>query len=149
MLPRGDDARALVERLDLAPHPEGGWFRRTWTSADAGLGERASASSIQYLLDADVHSRWHRIDASEHWTHVGGAPLVLSQYSDGSGRRRDVLGHTTSPEHAVSAVVDPGVWQSACTTGDWSLAVCVVVPEFSFEGFELAPEGWEPPATTE
>jgi hypothetical protein len=23
----------LAERLDLAPHPEGGWFRETWRSA--------------------------------------------------------------------------------------------------------------------
>ena len=28
--------------------------------------------------------------------------------------------------------------------GDWTLVGCIVAPAFSFDGFELAPEGWEP-----
>ena len=28
--------------------------------------------------------------------------------------------------------------------GGWTLVTCVVVPGFSFDGFELAPEGWSP-----
>ena len=30
-----DPRPATALRLDLEPHPEGGWFRRTWTSPNA------------------------------------------------------------------------------------------------------------------
>jgi len=35
-------------------------------------------------------------------------------------------------------------WQSAVTTGAFTLAGCTVAPGFRFEGFEMAPPGWEP-----
>ena len=35
------DGRALIAALDLAPHPEGGWYRETWRAA-APDGERAA-----------------------------------------------------------------------------------------------------------
>ena len=82
---------------------------------------------------------WHRIDASEVWVHSEGAPLELS-VSDGSGPG-DVV---TIGDGLPQFVVPPGMWQSASSTGDWSLAVCVVVPAFEWEGFELAPPGWGP-----
>jgi len=34
-------ARDIVETLDLAPQPEGGWYRETWR-ADAAPGERVT-----------------------------------------------------------------------------------------------------------
>ena len=35
-------------------------------------------------------------------------------------------------------------WQAAKPDGAWVLVGCTVAPGFEFEGFELAPEGWEP-----
>ena len=34
-------------------------------------------------------------------------------------------------------------WAAEADRG-WCLAACVVTPGFRFEGFELAPPGWEP-----
>lgn len=138
----------LVERLGLEPHPEGGWFRRTWTAPLAAGAEpdaRAGGSSILYLLGPDDVSRWHRIDASELWHHAAGAPLELSMW-DGVGPtslRR--LGADVAAGDLPQLEVPPTVWQSARPLGGWSLATCVVVPEFRFDGFELAPPGWAPP----
>ncbi|MEM8658695.1 MAG: cupin domain-containing protein, partial [Pseudomonadota bacterium] len=42
--------------------------------------------------------------------------------------------------------VPPGHWQSARSTGDWSLVGCTVSPGFEFDHFELAPPGWSPGA---
>jgi uncharacterized protein len=147
----GDGAARIVERLGLEPHPEGGWYRRTWASeVRAGGGGpdgdgRAAGSSILYLLDASGASRWHRIDASELWHHVAGAPLELSWWRDGEPTAHATLGPDLLDGESPQAVIDPGTWQSARTLGAWSLAACVVVPEFRFDGFELAPEGWSPP----
>ena len=36
------------------------------------------------------------------------------------------------------------VLQAARSLGDWTLVGCTVSPEFDFDRFELAPEGWHP-----
>ena len=128
-----------MARLGLEPHPEGGWFRRVWTAPDSASDGRPSGSAIQYLLEGGSASRWHRIDASELWVHSEGAPLELS-VSDGSGPG-DVV---TIGDGVPHFVVPSGIWQSATCAGDWSLVVCVVVPAFEWERFELAPPGWDP-----
>lgn len=136
----------LVRRLALEPHPEGGYYRRTWTSDERFDDGRSAGSSILFLLPTDVTSRWHRIDATELWQHAAGAPLELSTWAGG---RAPVQHHLLGPDlvdgQVPQVVVDPHVWQSARSLGAWSLATCVVVPEFRFEGFEMLPEGWAPP----
>ena len=44
-----------AELLDLAPHPEGGWYRETWRAGplsepDGYPGPRAAATGIYFLL---------------------------------------------------------------------------------------------------
>ncbi|MET4274258.1 putative cupin superfamily sugar epimerase [Bradyrhizobium sp. F1.2.2] len=42
------------------------------------------------------------------------------------------------------AIVPADAWQTAETTGEWTLVGCTVAPAFEFAKFELAPKGWEP-----
>jgi predicted cupin superfamily sugar epimerase len=35
-------------------------------------------------------------------------------------------------------------WQTAESTGDWTLVGCTVAPGFDFAKLELAPKGWRP-----
>src|SRR5688572_9387233 len=53
-----DGAAAIIEKLNLAPHPEGGWYRETWRP-EAPPGERAGATAIHFLLEAHQRSHWH------------------------------------------------------------------------------------------
>ncbi len=144
----GSPIDQLVLRFGLEPHPEGGFYRRTWTSPETAAGPgRAGGSSILFLLPADVESRWHRIDASELWQHAAGAPLRLSTWAGGeAAAHHSTLGPDLFDGEVPQVLVEPHVWQSARSLGAWSLAVCVVVPEFSFDGFEMLPDGWTPPA---
>ena len=57
-------ADEIIAALDLAPHPEGGWFRETWR-ADAADGARPTGTAIYFLLKAGERSHWHRVDATE------------------------------------------------------------------------------------
>jgi predicted cupin superfamily sugar epimerase len=41
--------------------------------------------------------------------------------------------------------VPTGDWQSARTTGDWTLVGCTVSPGIQFEGFELAEPDFDIP----
>jgi hypothetical protein len=56
-----------------------------------------------------------------------------------------LLGPDVLAGYTPQAIVRPGHWQSASTTGDWSLVGCTVSPGFRFEGFELAPPGFDIP----
>ena len=50
------------------------------------------------------------------------------------------------PDIAAPQVIVPADhWQSAQSTGDWTLVSCTVSPGFQFEGFELAPPGFDIP----
>ena len=134
-------ADAIIGKLGLQPHPEGGWYRQTWIGP---LREgRASGTAILFLLKSGEKSHWHRVDADEIWLWHAGAPLVLSMGMEGAVDHRlgpDVLGG-----EAVQMVVPAGWWQAARSTGEWTLVSCTVSPGFRFEGFELAALGWELP----
>jgi predicted cupin superfamily sugar epimerase len=66
-------ARDLIDRLGLAPHPEGGHFRETCRDGEG----RGHSTAIYFLLKAGEASRWHRVDAAEVWHFYRGAPLEL------------------------------------------------------------------------
>ena len=139
-------ASAVIERLGLRPHPEGGWYAETWR-APAGGGARPSASAILYLLGAGERSHWHKVDAAEIWQYSAGDSLEVRVWAgDGEAvvvhRLGDGMGHATETPQVV---VPAGAWQAARPLGAWTLVGCIVSPAFEFDGFELAPDGWEPP----
>jgi len=127
----------LVARLNLAPHPEGGWFRETMRAPDP-RGGRDLATAILFLLDAGERSHWHRVDAAELWIWNHGHPLTLRIHDD--GETRDHLLGPDNPQMLVPA----NAWQAAEPREGWALVSCVVTPGFDFAGFELAPPGWSP-----
>jgi hypothetical protein len=136
-------AQAVIAALNLAPHPEGGFYRETWR--DAGpAGGRGAGTAIMFLLRAEDHNHWHRVDAAELWLfHVGG-PLVLSLSPDGHDAQAVRLGLDLAAHELPQRLVPAGWWQSAASLGRWTLVSCVVAPAFRFEGFELAPPDWRP-----
>ena len=134
-------AAELIERLGLAPHPEGGWYRETWRSDAELAGGRAAATSILFLLEQGQRSHWHRVDAEELWIFQSGTPLKLrTNDGDATVETRLGAGVGQSPQHLVRK----DEWQSAEAEDGWCLVACVVSPGFRFEGFELAAECWEP-----
>ena len=140
------DAADIIDLLGLVPHPEGGWYRETWRS-DPRAGDasgRAAGTSIYFLLVAGERSHWHRVDAAETWHFYSGAPLELWVSTDGEQSELHTVGLDLMAGERPQVVVPPGAWQAAATRGDYTLVGCTVVPGFTFDGFELAPPGWEP-----
>jgi predicted cupin superfamily sugar epimerase len=136
-------AEEIIERLGLAPHPEGGWYRETWRHVQAD-GGRGAGTAIYFLLTCDRASHWHRVDAAEIWHFHAGAPLELSISQDGSAGSRHVLGVDLAAAERPQLVVPANAWQSARTLGEWTLVGCTVSPAFEFARFELAAPGWAP-----
>ena len=135
----------MIAALNLAPHPEGGWYRETWRAEATLPGGRAAATAILFLLEADQRSHWHKVDAGELWLFQAGAPLELGIGVEGESARSVVIGPDPLAGQTPQQLVPPGAWQSAQASAEgWTLVACVVAPGFEFSGFEMAPPGWSP-----
>ncbi|WP_374440907.1 cupin domain-containing protein [Pseudomonas panipatensis] len=129
-------ARYLIDSLGLAEHPEGGFYRRLFTSRQCDAAGRAQSSAILFLLPAGTASRWHRVDADELWHYHEGGPLELLIAESPATLRRELLGPVGEgrlPQRAVPA----RAWQAARCLGDYVLVGCTVSPAFEFAGFQL------------
>ncbi len=136
-------ARAVIERLRLARHPEGGWFRETFRDPREVEG-RSVSTAILYLLEVGEVSDWHRVDAAEAWHWHAGAPLVITVSPNGHDAAAHHLGPALDRGQMPQFVVPAHHWQTATSLGAWTLVGCTVAPGFEFGGFELAPPGWRP-----
>ena len=137
-------ARAVIDRLGLRPHPEGGHYRETFRDPATDAEGRSRSTAILFLLQGDEVSAWHRIDAAEVWHHHAGAALMLTVSADGHEASASRLGSEIMTGQMPQLVVPAGHWQTAASLGTWTLCGCTVAPGFRFEGFELAPPGWRP-----
>lgn len=139
------NAKDIIDRLELQPHPEGGFFRETFR--DQQGGDRGHSTAIYYLLEAGDVSHWHRVlDAVEVWHWYAGSPLALTLSADGHNTEAHLLGPDLSADQHPQAIVPAGHWQSAKSLGEWTLCGCTVAPGFEFASFEMAPPDWHPTA---
>ena len=136
------DVSPLIDAMGLAPHPEGGHYRRTWTApaqVDTPRGSRHSASAIIFLLDRDKEARWHLVHSDELWIWSG--PGALEVHLGGSGDAPEAdprivtLGSPAGTEasdasNPVQILVPAGTWQRTFARGD--------SPEFTFDDWKLA-----------
>jgi hypothetical protein len=141
---QGLEAADLVQRLELAPHPEGGYYRETFRDARRIEGGRAASTAIYFLLPAGIVSAWHRVDAAEIWHFYAGAPLALDISTEGEEATRRILGPDLVKDQRPQLVVPAGAWQSAASLGAYTLVGCTVAPGFEFSSFQLAAPDFEP-----
>jgi uncharacterized protein len=137
-------AAEIIARLDLKPHPEGGYFRETFRDDHTDASGRAASTLIYFLLARGERSHWHRVDATEIWHYYAGSALSLRIAGDGLLAQTVALGIDLAAGERPQAIVPAHAWQSAESTGDWTLVGCTVAPGFEFAKFELAPPGWAP-----
>ena len=133
-----------AEELDLAPHPEGGWYRQTWASpVDVTLPDgrvRPTATVIYFLLPAGESSAWHRVSSDELWlAHEGAVVIELGGHGAAPGRGEAlVVGHDLDAGELPQLLVPAGAWQRTRPAERDALVSCLVSPGFDFDDFELA-----------
>lgn len=136
----GMNAQDLISRLQLQPHPEGGFYKeiyRSETGCNYESQDRSVLTGIYFLLRQNEHSRWHVVDADEVWHYYDGAPLELFIASpDRLIYKKIILGPVTEGYEA-SYVIPRNWYQAARSAGEWSLCGCNVAPGFSFDGFRF------------
>ena len=157
--PASPRAQALISALQLARHPEGGWYREIFRSADQrptpdGQGRRSVLTSIDFLLSAGQASAWHRVAADEAWHLLEGGPLrlwlmppeldrvlaldlgtVQTDNGGNAGQRRNADDPVRAPRHVVPA----HWWQAAEPLGaaEFAYVGATVGPGFDFADFSF------------
>ena len=133
-----DEIKAL---LGLEPHfREGGWFRRTYTSANTlylPRGMRPMGTAIYYLLEAGAFSEMHVLSSDETFHFYLGDPVEMLQLYEDGRSATFVLGQDLMDDQRVQLVVPAGVWQGTRLIGDGQVALlgCTVTPGFAFADY--------------
>ena len=142
-------AQEYVRRLNLQPHPEGGFFAETYRAAemiDARAlpnrfgGARAFSTAIYFLLESHHVSALHRIQADEVWHFYAGGSLEVFVINPDATLTVIRLGSDLEQGEVFQAIVPAGCWFGSrpAPGSDFSLVGCTVAPGFDFADFEMA-----------
>ncbi|MBY0479030.1 MAG: cupin domain-containing protein [Chitinophagaceae bacterium] len=138
-----------ITQFHLQPHPEGGYYCRTYASDEsinaAALpvrfnGNRLLSTAIYFLLEGKQFSAFHRIKSDELWHFYTGAGLhIYVIHPDGNAEILK-LGNDIENGYRFQQLVKAGCWFASMPVDEnsFSFVGCTVAPGFDFEDFELA-----------
>ncbi len=146
-------AKKYIQELHLEPHPEGGFYRKTYQSSisinehdlpDRFEGNRFAASAIYFLLTNDSFSAFHRLQADELWHFYTGSPITLYCIDLNHQLQTYYLGNPLiHPKASFQVHIPSQTWFAAevTNTDGFALVGCTLSPAFDFADFELANKG--------
>lgn len=137
----------LIAVYNLSSHPEGGWYRQTYRSAEQIVadalpgrfsGSRPFSTAIYFLLEQGNFSAFHRIMSDECWHFYAGGPLEIFIIHP-EGNLEVVIMGKQAGQH-FQYVVPAGCWFASRPVAgtSFSFTGCTVAPGFDFADFELA-----------
>lgn len=139
------EASYWIQKLQLIPHPEGGYFKENYRSLDVirqakGFpGQRNTSTAIYYLLEKGDFSCFHRIQSDELWHHYeGGAVDIYYVKEDEIVTLK--LGKDLSKGQLPMHMIPKNTWFASepANETDYALMGCTVAPGFDFADFEMA-----------
>jgi predicted cupin superfamily sugar epimerase len=103
--------QALVQQFNLARHPEGGYYRETYRSAETigqsalparFTADRVFATAIYFLVEQGNFSAFHRIKSDECWHFYAGQSLYVHVLHPAGEYELIRLGADISPQAKFS-----------------------------------------------
>jgi predicted cupin superfamily sugar epimerase len=141
-------AQHWIDRLNLEPHPEGGWYRQTYraplmlpqSALPGHHGDRAACTAIYFLLAGDQFSAFHRLRSDEVWHFYAGSGLIVHVIKPDGEYQQLLLGSNPASGEHLQGVVPAGCWFGSSLRQPDTLALvgCTVAPGFDFADFEMA-----------
>lgn len=142
------DAGYWVEKLQLEPHPEGGYFRQTYKAKlllpmpalpPGFAGARSASTAIYFLLEGANFSAFHRLRSDEVWHFYAGGSLVVHVIDESGAYSEILLGPDAEAGEVFQAVVKAGCWLGSqlLDARTFALVGCTVAPGFEFADFEM------------
>ncbi|KAL2480268.1 RmlC-like jelly roll fold [Abeliophyllum distichum] len=120
----------IVAKLNLKPHPEGGYYSETFRDSSIILSkshlpaqykvDRPVSTCIYFMLPSGSVSHLHRIPCAEAWHFYLGEPITVLEIDDKDGSAKlTCLGpDITTENQLLQYVVPSGVWFGAFPTKD-------------------------------
>ena len=133
----------IIHKLDLKPHVEGGYFRRTYTSDrpfELNSRKRVLLSSIYYLLtDNQPIGHLHKNQSDiMHYFHSGSS-IKYTLISPQGELQQVVMGKALQCSQQLQLLVPGGYWKaSELLEGEYALISEAVFPSFEYEDMQLA-----------
>jgi predicted cupin superfamily sugar epimerase len=143
---RTTNASDVITKLDLEPHIEGGYFRRTYQADHRDMlqtadGPRYLLTSIYYLLTADSPVGQFHFNQSDilHYFHLGDAIEYSLIHPDGS-LQTFIIGNDFLAGQYLQLHVPGGMWKASRLldgTNGFGLISEAVSPGFDFADMEM------------
>lgn len=140
------NARELIAALELEPHVEGGYYRRTFQSDQRAMveiegGLRYLMTSIYYLLTEDSPIGHFHLNQSDivHYYHLGDGIQYSLIFPDGT-LKTVVMGNDVVAGECLQLHVPGGVWKASQLKGGsagFGLISEAVSPGFDFTDMEM------------
>jgi len=142
------DSKTIVNKLELLPHPEGGFFKEVYRSneiinnkelPERFSGDRNFGTSIYYLLDKKQFSTFHKLKSDETWHFYYGSPLFLHVIDENGNHKKIILGNDLAKNQVFQFTVLRNCWFAAevADKNSFSLIGATVAPGFDFNDFEI------------
>lgn len=138
------EVQALISKLNLQPHPEGGWYaevfrdEREVKSNDVAGNEKiySAGTGIYFLLAGNTFSAFHRIGAAEGWHFYAGSGITV--YCIHQSGKCEII--ELGPDGPFQAWIPANTWFASRSSDPqgYCLVGCTVAPGFEFAEFELA-----------
>ena len=142
-------AAFFIDKLQLKPHPEGGYYKEVHRSDDIISfnclsirynGDRCAMTSIYYLLEKANKSHFHKVNSDETWHYYEGNSSIELLIILPSGKiQRVKIGRQIEKGECFQFTVPKNCWFAAHLidkTG-FALVGCTVAPGFEFSDFHL------------
>jgi len=141
--------KELIQRYQLQPHPEGGWYKEVYKSKEKipanalperFSGDRAFSTAIYFLLEAGNFSAFHRIKSDECWHFYTGDPLWVYVLMPEGKLEIIPLGSNFTKGELFQYIVPANCWFAShpAPGSSFCLVGCTVAPGFEFADFDLA-----------
>ena len=112
-------SEALIDFYELEPHPEGGYYKRTYTAKTLikkdsleGVfdGNRVVSTAIYYLLTEGKFSAFHRIKSDELWHFYTGVALNIHVLHPNGLYELKKLGSSITDGESFQLIIEAGCW---------------------------------------
>ena len=138
-------AKDIIEKLQLEPHIEGGYFRETYRDAETMSteregGDRSNLTSIYYLLTEDRPIDYFHLNKSPimHYFH-GGSAITYHLITPEGEWKTIKLGSNLLAGEVPQLMVPGGYWKTALLeSGEYGLLGEAVVPGFDYRDMRVA-----------
>ncbi len=144
-----EQSKYYISKLQLMPHPEGGYFKEVYRSDEIIMSEnlpkrftsnRNYSTSIYFLLDGEQKSNFHRLKSDEIWHFYEGSSIKIFVIDVLGNLSEYLLGKNLDEGGKFQLVIKRNNWFAAelKEENSYSLIGCTVSPGFNYEDFELA-----------